>query len=321
MPAVLLTILKIIGIIIAAAVGLVIVIAAIILFVPVRYRIKAKSGDEGFHAYVNVSFLLHILSGVYRYDKESYRHVRLFGIRIWPKDVGGIDDESRYSVDWNEAESDGHEDDAPEETSEDAPCPGNMPQAEDAEEYDEPATANGAHRRSEDAADDERQDEADDEDDEPGGIAGWIKRLADRIVAKYDTLKARYDRIKKDIRFWRRMFQDTGNKNAVELVRKEALRLLRAIRPRKIKGFIHFGFEDPATCGKVLMYLSMIYPNLPRKLVFEPSFEDTDIYGDIYIKGRVFLIVPAVSFVRLYFNKDIKRMLRLYKKHKNRLSA
>jgi hypothetical protein len=64
----------------------------------------------------------------------------------------------------------------------------------------------------------------------------------------------------------------------------------------------------------------MIYPVLPRKLIIDPGFDDTDIYGNIFIKGHFSLITPVMCFLGVYFNKDIRRMRRLLKKYKEKTS-
>ena len=84
--AIALTVLKIIGITILAILALILVLAAIILFVPIRYKIAGnmeKDGDP--YARAGVSFLLHILSGSFVYDKDVSYSVRLFGIKLYPK--------------------------------------------------------------------------------------------------------------------------------------------------------------------------------------------------------------------------------------------
>ncbi len=297
MPAVLLTILKIIGIIVLSIIALALFFIVIILFVPFRFRIcadKARDTDD-FYANVNVSYLLHIVSATLCYDRELIKRVRVFGIKIWPrnkedkntspkKDTGSEDSSSQIEESVNDDREEGSGD--PQDFT------------IDWNDDDTPAT--------------------DEENTGEGGLSEKIVKIIDNIVARFDSLSEKYDKIKKELRFWDKMINDSRNQHAVEVLKNQIIRLLRAVRPRKIKGFIHFGFEDPATCGKVLMYLSMIYPTLPRKLVFEPSFEDTDIYGDVVIKGRLFLIVVLVCLIRLYFNKDIKRMLGLYKRHRNR---
>ena len=295
MASVLLLILKIIGIVILSVIALVLLIAAIILFVPVRYRADGHKGtDEGdLSAHANVSFLLHIVSAGFSYDKELDRYIRIFGIKLKKKQK---DEE----------------------------------EAEDIEEHDEPHFESAPPEPEETVTEDDfsidwndepfssdKKEEDDAEDVEEDTIADRIDAFIESITAKYDDLSRKYEETRKKIRFWDKMIHDERNRNAAELIKVCVIKLLKRIAPKRIKGYVHFGFEDPATTGKILMYLALIYPVMPKKLKIEPSFTDTDVFGDITVKGRLALIYPLVYFVRIYFNKDFKRMWRLYKKHKD----
>ena len=60
---ILLLILKVIGIILAVIVGIILLLAAIFLFVPIRYDISAKCDGsvEGLKAKIKVTWLLHLV--------------------------------------------------------------------------------------------------------------------------------------------------------------------------------------------------------------------------------------------------------------------
>ena len=117
-------------------------------------------------------------------------------------------------------------------------------------------------------------------------IEGFIGKFIEKISSKYDSISQKYESIRFKLRFFDKMRNDERNQEAVAYLKKKTLKLLKKLAPRSVKGFVHFGFEDPATTGKILMYLAMIYPILPRKLTIDPGFDDTDIYGNIYIKGH-----------------------------------
>lgn len=297
--AIALTILKIIGIILLAIICLILFVAALILFVPIRYRavVKKEHPDDGIFAKGAVTYLLHIISGGFVYNGEVDRYVKLFGFRIWPRK------DKPYS---------GHEpaDTTPEDTS-----------AEDTEEHiDETVPAEEDYSIDWNREDEEDtvfsgdNDAVDDPFADEKDIFDLIDEIADRVAEKYDSLSQKCEDIKKKARYWDRMYQDCRNRAAIGLIWQQVVKLLKKIAPKKVKGFVHFGFEDPATTGKVLVYLSMIYPALPRRLVIEPSFSDTDVYGDLDIKGNLMLINVLVSFLKVFFNKDCKRLWRLYKK-------
>ena len=301
--AVLLSILKIIGIVILCLIALILLIAALILFVPVRYKIRAdKPLGNDFKASVKVSYLLHMLSGAFIYDEEKDLYLKLFGFRIWPKkkkddpDTGHMTDTEQMtqkpgdddiSIDWNEPDTESSAPTTPDDVS--------------------PEDTSGK---------DEQQEQVQCEDNGPGpDLADKIAGFFEKITDKYEALSDRYEGLRRKARFWEKMINDERNREAVGYIKVKTLRLLKKIAPRSVKGFVHFGFDDPATTGKILMYLALVYPVLPKKLKVDPSFEDADIYGDLTVKGRICIITPVMFLAGLYFNKDCKRMWRLYKKH------
>ena len=74
---IILWILKIIGILLAAILGIAVLLICIVLFVPVRYRIEAESAGtfESIDAHARFSWLLHLFSG-YFYVIFFFLHIR-----------------------------------------------------------------------------------------------------------------------------------------------------------------------------------------------------------------------------------------------------
>lgn len=299
MAAVLLTILKVIGIVLLCILGLLLALLLIILFVPIRYRISADKSDpeDDITAFARVSFLLHIISAAFTYNKGTDLCVRLFGIRIYPrkrkedhkrrKNTSAADHPADEKPDPIKDENEYHtllEDDFTIDWNDEEPSSGDT-------------------------------DNAFAEDDKESDIVRKAEELLNKLSDKYESIHDRYKKIRKDIRFWDRMIHDARNQNAVDIIKKQVVRLLKKIAPKRVKGFVHFGFDDPATTGQILVYLSVLYPVLPRMLKIDPGFSDTLLYGNVDIKGRLALITVAVAFLKVYFNKDFRRMYRLYKRH------
>lgn len=305
MIAVLLTILKIIGIILLAAIALALLLVLIVLFVPIRYRIRAAKSDTGsdLSLRIGVTFLLHLLSGGFVYDNSgSDRFARILGIKIWP----GKDKDTEEEA--------GHEEgsDTAEELTPQAAHEETLPEYESMYTVDmnDPVA-------DDDAPGPDLTGFGQEAPDEEKSLADKICDIIEMLSSKYHRIEGRIDNIRRDIRYWDKMINDTRNRNAVAFARDILVKFLKKTAPRSVKGFIHFGFDDPATTGKVLSYLALVYPVLPRKLVIDPSFEDTLVYGNADIKGRLALITVGVALLRLYFNKDCKRLYRLYKRHKS----
>lgn len=71
---IILWILKIIGILLAAILGIAVLLICIVLFVPVRYRIEAESAGtfESIDAHARFSWLLHLFSGYFKYQNGEF---------------------------------------------------------------------------------------------------------------------------------------------------------------------------------------------------------------------------------------------------------
>lgn len=78
--AVLLLILKIIGIILLILLGLILLILAVVLFVPVRYQVSGSIGEKT-TVRIAVTWLLHVVSWRAAYEEEGFSsQLRIFGI-------------------------------------------------------------------------------------------------------------------------------------------------------------------------------------------------------------------------------------------------
>ena len=81
MISVLLTLLKILGIAILVILGIVLVLLLIVLFVPVRYRIKGYY-KEDFVCHLRATWLLHLVSVSVDFEKELITSIKILGMDI-----------------------------------------------------------------------------------------------------------------------------------------------------------------------------------------------------------------------------------------------
>ncbi len=291
---VVITTLKIIGIALVSILALVLLIAGLVLFVPVRYRVNADRSDPeaNFQLKAQVTYLLHIISVRAFYDKEFGYSVRVFGIKIRPKKTK------------EEKPQEAHEDLSVEEEPADykpaaEESAGDNAGKEELVSAGEGGEGSGDNVQDEEAASVQKQ-----------SVADRIEAILDKILSSYEDKKDKIAGICDRIRYFEKMANDAANKRAFDHIRRNVLKLLKKIAPKKIRGFVHFGFEDPATTGKILMYLALIYPSIPRKLKIDPGWEDTDIFGKLDIKGHIALFSVLVCFAGLFFDKDCRRLYR-----------
>ena len=121
------------------------------------------------------------------------------------------------------------------------------------------------------------------------------------------TKNGKYDKIKKYIE----LIQSDLFSRAFEKGKESIIRLLKHILPRKWNLDALVGFEDPSVTGQILVYYSALIPFIASHVRIRGDFENvvTDVKLDA--KGRITLIVLLTVLLSAYFNKDIKRVIKL----------
>lgn len=87
--------------------------------------------------------------------------------------------------------------------------------------------------------------------------------------------------------------------HAVPVMGKEGMLLLKHILPRSLKGYMEFGFGDPAVTGQVLGGIGMFYGALPGKLEIYPDFEEKKLNAAIKARGRIHLVCLLIHGLKL----------------------
>lgn len=318
--AVLLLILKIIGIILLILLGLILLILAVVLFVPVRYQVSGSIGEKT-TVRIAVSWLLHAVSWRAAYEEEGFSsQLRIFGITR----KGKKPDDGEPGEDDRE---DGAEE--PEERSAaDAPLA-------DSEQKTEGILADGGQGEAERF--DERQakkvcagakepDPAEHKELEQANPAvrrkhrgGLFRRIWERIraffaglVRKLRQFRAGIKEALKKIKDVRTFLTDERHREALPLIFTELKYLLTHFKFRRIQTDLTFSMGDPALTGQVLGGLCML-PFLYRYQVqVYPDFEAENTYvtGTFDIKGRARGLHIAVSAVRLLGKKEFRIWLK-----------
>ncbi len=134
-----------------------------------------------------------------------------------------------------------------------------------------------------------------------------FQKLADGISKKKISLEKTWNSISM---FW----HDEQNQKAFRLIWKRTKKLVRYVLPRKLKGRIHFGFDDPYDTGQVLTAVSPFYGLYARTLTLEPDFTGTALDGELHFKGRIALWYPLWTAARLFISKDFRRLLKFFRK-------
>lgn len=339
--AIFLSILKIIGIILLCIIAFVLMLILLILFVPLRYKLfGSKYAEEDAFVKINISWLLHFLHINLKYiDKKLLLIIRVLGIPIIKKDL--LNKEVNNKINDNQNK----EKEPVENISIDAlsnPDQGlytiEEPVFEESivddlkQKKDIPKDSLAENENDSSDYDLDSDDNVSDDLEEKIGFWDKIKDFTSNTISKvkllientdkaFDDLENKYNNISSSIKFYKRFVEDERNKSAFGRCVGEIKRIFKSILPRRINGYFHFGMEDPSTTGQILSYISLIYPFFGDKIILFPDFNDKIFEGNLKIRGRIIVIVMIIAAWRVYFNRDVKRLLRIYKKHKAKVTA
>ena len=149
----------------------------------------------------------------------------------------------------------------------------------------------------------------------------FIKRIYDRIRnifqsirTKLQNIRRTFGKIKKNVSWWKAFIEHPRVTAARKLVWKHGKFLLKHIFPTRIEGQVTFSFEDPALTGAALAVLGMTIPFHKNCIQINPRFDSENyLYGNIRAKGRIYGFVPVWAAVSIYFNKNIKYVIKRWK--------
>ncbi len=313
---VIMVILKIIGILL-----LILLLALLaVLFVSVTCRIRAERREEKLSLCVTCGWLFRALTARFTLEQqESFRSrlaVRIFGITVWVP-VGEGKKEPKPSKEKRPKK----QKDVPkqEEAAErpepimkpDKPEPKRSESAKPAGMEGQKEKQEGTHKEAEPLAEAKIE------------RAGFFRRLREKvrnIIEKLKKIPEFFRNIqnkKQELMDKKDFFLDFWNREehvrARGAIWKEVLYLLKKIKPKKVTGYLHFGFADPSLTGKLYGAACVFSPWYPGRLILKPDFEQEVLEGQLYIYGRIRLCVLVGILVRLLLNKDARLMYRHWK--------
>ena len=275
---ILLLVLKIIGIIIAAILGILVLLLCIVLFVPFRYEIKGRSeGDApSLKGKIKVTWLLHLFrADVYYKDQKLIWRIRFAFWKRMAGKKGGIQNENEEEKGHQISENVGEK---PEEVKSSESIQEEFKEAEEDLEEAVEAISSDAEEHEENSEKVKKK-----RDGLLQKIQTLIKKIKCTIQGLCDKIKLLTEKKDKLTQF----VQDESHIRAYESVKKELFWYLKRLRPRKMEAVLRYGFDDPSYTGKVLAALAVLYPFMSEDTEILPDFEHKVFQGRFAVGGKV----------------------------------
>ena len=98
------------------------------------------------------------------------------------------------------------------------------------------------------------------------------------------------------------------NKKLLKRLYREIKELVKYLAPKKVRGTFAFGIGDPSSTGLVTGLISLFPIAYQEGVLVTPDFEEKRLDADFFVKGRMRVIYFLRLFLRLYQDKELKRM-------------
>lgn len=288
---VLLLILKILGIVLLVFLGILLALLLIVLFVPVRYQGSGyrEEGDPvPMHVQLKVTWLLHLVRVSFIYPEEAFLKVKVLFFQILPA-------KEKKKKASNKKEADGKK-----------------PKTDKKE-----AGSDVRETASDQKISDEGNTAVEDGGDDRRTLLDFVRKLFSAIRNIKYTIRKIYDKINHiihNIRYYIKILQTESFKRAFMLCREQLLRLMKIVLPRKVSGTFTIGMEDPAATGQILSIYGILYPLIGDSITVIPDFEKPVMEGSFRFKGKITAFTLIRIAAKIYFDKDLKRVICLFKK-------
>ena len=329
-------ILKTAGVILLVILGLILFLAALLLFVPVRYRAEGRLAEEtGIGAYIRFSWLLSLITVRIEYADGLETAVRAVGIRLRLKRrrrraarPDGARPEKEQSGQRGQAEaSSGSGYIGRAEASSGSDRIGRAEASSGSGVSGQPEASSGSGRIGQAGAS-SGSGRIGQAEDSGGGSRGRLaacrerlRSLADgcvRMLQDIRLLQKRLldnaERIRENAVYYRDLLTEEESRRTVSMIWLHLKKLLSHTKPKELSVNLTVGAEDPAVTGRVLAVNGMLYPWLGEAVSIRPDFEKACLYGDFYVKGRIRACTALYHILRVILDKRTWTLIRRLKK-------
>ena len=331
MLKIILLILRILGIVFLSVLGLLLLLLTMVLFIPIRYKIKAKKLEETWaKARIKWLFGIILIKLDYMEDKLTYS-VRVCGKLIVsdkPKkskrkknkpdkkkrvqeELAEFDDSEEMmltdedNIDERKTDHETAKVKTVTQKAEDTDSYDTLPMEED--EIKQPETDKAEDTSSEKTKNSEEKEATSSFWDKITFIPRKIKTFISNVINKIRLFVSKIKDILNKIGKVKAFIKDPDNKPAFIKLLSYVKHILKHIKPTKLKLSLRFGTGDPCSTGQILGAICAICPPVINAVQLHPDFEEKVLEGDLYARGRIRVFTLLRIAIKVIIDKDIKR--------------
>ena len=308
MISILLLILKYIGIFIIALIGLLLLLLTLILITPIKYKINTNYYNKKLNGTVVITWLLRVLSLYIEINNSKISYiVSLCGIKIinnsnakkgikykddvkLEETVENINAEKSYnkdSIDTNEIQH--------------------------SEEIKTKEINNNKSKIKNKTIKEYKKQKSNTKKQKVNKKQRDVDNNSKKKTKKEKKVKDYYNKFN----LVKTYLTDSQNKKVIKKILKVLKRMLYKLIPKKIKLILKFGTGDPFITGQLLGLGSCLYLINGADVNLEGDFDNKILEGELFVKGKIRIILFVGTVIRLILDKNILRLIiKEFKKRK-----
>lgn len=317
MLAVILKILSIIGIVLLVALCVLAVLLLIVLFCPVVYRINGKKDSTEMTAKIRARWLFGLLRAVYCYPEPGRLIVKVLCFPVFDSGVEKKPKKKKHrGSKKKEKQSEGAAADAPVKST----VPYNTGESEKEKlekeearkEEIQKAESEQKEAPKEESSEKISEESSEEASEKENGLRRKIKKIKYTIRGIYDKIK----HILEELGFYKELLQDEDTKALLSHGCERIGKVLKHIRPRKLKADITYGTGSPDTTGYLYAFYGMLSPKLGKDICIVPDFEEPILEGSLYAAGHITVCTLLINILALLLDKRLRILLGRLKAHR-----
>ncbi len=296
-----LTVLKVTGIVLLVILGLLIFILGMLLFVPIRYRF-AGSFYSVLQAEASVKWRPVMLNAAVFCENQEVKYViKLFGQVVMTNTDKKISWLGRKFFAFDDEEEDFSKE--LKEQKEES----RVEQTEDRRYFEkESGTAVTDFEESRRRNTGRKREKKTDREPLLLKIREKIRDICEKLRLLMDKLKNINSKKDALLKVYHSKRFELAKKDIIDYAKE----ILAIIKPDELEGFVHFGLDNPADTGQVLGIISMALPLYDGFLTVEPDFEKACLEGNLKGNGKIRLYSILKLVLKVIFNKNLIKVTR-----------
>lgn len=314
MLGIILTILKILLWIILAILGILLLLVLLVLFSPIRYKVDLDYHEKA-HVEAKIHFLIVRATVVFDQATGKINQViRIAGFRLGKKKAKLVNsDVVQQQKDCSETNN--HDEGVLLETE-------SFPETENDSEPND--TSTGGNESDDYEFLDPMYDLWDEDLQEPlppkeKKFFGRLKALIYKVVSIIKKLspsniicaiQSKIEKVQKTKNRIKKFFNLSCTIKTRAYLKKYIVSVFKHILPRKVRGYVHYGFDEPYKTGQITGYLSLMPFVYQKHLSMQPDFYNKVLEARLQLKGKI----RIGYLLRIVLNVNIWRTLKALKR-------